>query len=168
MRSSFFSLAVAVGFAAAQSQLDKIPKCAFSCVSSYISGTNIAGCKPADIACVCKNQEFINGISCCLQKDCSKEEVDSTISFANQLCTASGVETPKQLVCSAGSASASGSAAATKTSTSTSSSNSTPAGSQQTTTTSSGSGTAATGAAVPAFGNAGGILGVALAIAAAL
>ncbi|EFY90934.1 CFEM domain protein, putative [Metarhizium acridum CQMa 102] len=167
MRSSFVTLAVAVGFAAAQlPQLDKIPRCA-----SYISGTNIAGCKPADIACVCGNKDFIGGISCCLQKDCSKADIDSTIIFAKQLCAASGVKTPEQLVCSSGSGSASGSAA-----TQTGSSSPTATGSQQNTSAASGSATAATtaatsthtGAAAPAFRNPGGLLGAALAIVAAL
>ncbi|OAQ72529.1 CFEM domain-containing protein [Pochonia chlamydosporia 170] len=175
MKSSFVTLAVAVGFAAAQlPQLDKIPKCAYSCVSSYISGTNIAGCKPADIACVCKNKDFIGGISCCLQKDCGKDDIAATISFANQICAASGVDTPKQLVCSTGSG-ASGSTA-TKTDNSSTGTGAGATATEQTTNAPTGSGTAATtaasstktGGAAPAYGNAGGILGAALAIAAAL
>ncbi|KAH0595921.1 hypothetical protein MHUMG1_06471 [Metarhizium humberi] len=170
MRSSFVTLAVAVSFAAAQ-QLGEIPQCAQSCVSSYVTGTNIAGCKPADIGCICKNEAFIQGISCCLEKVCDQADIDKTINVATGLCAASGVDTPKQLVCSSGSASASGSAA-----TKTGSSSPTASGSQQNTSAPSGSATAATtaatsthtGAAAPAFGNPGGLLGAALAIVAAL
>ncbi|KHN99953.1 Extracellular membrane protein, CFEM domain protein [Metarhizium album ARSEF 1941] len=160
MKSSFIILAAAAAFAAAQlDQLDKIPQCAQPCVSSAIDGTNIAGCKAADIRCVCGNKDFIAGISCCLQKSCSPSEIESTINFANKLCAASGVDTPKQLVCPSGSGS--------------------PSGATQTKNTSpTGSGTAATAtaaathtggaAAAPTFGNAVGLVGAALAFAAAL
>jgi hypothetical protein len=145
----------------------------YSCVTAFISGTDIAGCKPADIACVCRNKDFIGGISCCLQKDCSKEDIESTISFANQLCAASGVDTPKQLVCSSGSASSS--SGATKTSsgsaaaaTGSPQSTSAPSGTVTTGTATVAATSTKTNAAVPAFANAGGILGAALAMVAAL
>ncbi|KAG6087289.1 hypothetical protein E4U30_007896 [Claviceps sp. LM220 group G6] len=168
MKSAVIALAVATGFVAAQApQLDKIPKCAYSCVSSYITGTNIAGCAPADIACVCGNQEFLSGISCCLEKDCSKDDIKSTIDFAAGLCNASGVKTPKELICKknaassgASSSSSSGSAAVAATPTA--------SGSQ---TSASGSGAPAaskTNAAAAPYANAGGVLGAVVAVVALL
>ncbi|KZZ96052.1 Extracellular membrane protein, CFEM domain protein [Moelleriella libera RCEF 2490] len=165
---SWIVLAVATGLSTAQSdQLDKIPKCAFPCVQSYITGNQIAGCKPADIACVCSNKQFLSSISCCLAKDCSKDDIDTTIKFAASLCNANGVQTPTQLVCDqdvSGTASktAGSSGAATAT--------------QQTAATNTGTGTSSsaaaatattTNAAAPAFGK-GGLLGAMLAVAAAL
>ncbi|KAG6040715.1 hypothetical protein E4U41_007329 [Claviceps citrina] len=164
MRSNLIILAVASGFAAAQvPQLDKIPTCAYSCVSSYITGTNIAGCPPADIACVCSNKDFLGGISCCLQKDCSKGDIQATIEFAAGLCNASGVKTPTQLVCNkdaappaaSKSASASGTGAATTASGSQTSSTGPPTPTK-------------TNAAAPVHANAGGVLGAVLAVAALL
>ncbi|KAG5941307.1 hypothetical protein E4U59_001822 [Claviceps monticola] len=165
MKSAVIALAVATGFVAAQvPQLDKIPKCAYSCVSSYITGTNIAGCAPADIACVCGNQEFLSGISCCLEKDCSKDDIKSTIDFAAGLCNASGVKTPKELICknnaaSSGASSSSGAAVAATP---------TASGSQ---TSASGSGAPAaskTNAAAAPYANAGGVLGAVVAVVALL
>lgn len=165
MKSSFVALALATGFAAAQlDQLDKIPKCAYSCVTSYISGTDIAGCKPADIACVCSNKNFLSGISCCLEKDCNKDDIQSTIKFASGICNASGVKTPTELVCNKDSASSSGTAAPTATQ------SGSGAASSAASATSSGATAAAskTGAAVPLQANAGGLLGAVLAVAALL
>ncbi|KAG5946244.1 hypothetical protein E4U60_004386 [Claviceps pazoutovae] len=163
MKSAVIALAVATGFVAAQvPQLDKIPKCAYSCVSSYITGTNIAGCAPADIACVCGNQEFLSGISCCLEKDCSKDDIKSTIDFAAGLCNASGVKTPKELICKNNAASSGASSGAAAAATPTAS------GSQ---TSASGSGAPAaskTNAAAAPYANAGGVLGAVVAVVALL
>ncbi|KAG6168631.1 hypothetical protein E4U51_002055 [Claviceps purpurea] len=166
MKSAVIALAVATGFVAAQvPQLDKIPKCAYSCVSSYITGTNIAGCAPADIACVCGNQEFLSGISCCLEKDCSKDDIKSTIDFAAGLCNASGVKTPKELICkknaaSSGASSSSAAAAATATPTA--------SGSQTSASGSEAPAASKTNAAAAPYANAGGVLGAVVAVVALL
>ncbi|KAG5931307.1 hypothetical protein E4U53_001834 [Claviceps sorghi] len=163
MKSFLITLALATGFVAAQSpQLDKIPKCAYGCVSSYITGSNIAGCAPADIACVCSNKDFLSGISCCLEKDCGKEDIQSTIQFAAGICNASGVKTPTTLVCNKNS----GSSSAPGSSGSASASATTPAatGSQ----TSSAPVPSKTNAAAPVYANVGGVLGAVMAAAALL
>ncbi|KAG6001818.1 hypothetical protein E4U21_003780 [Claviceps maximensis] len=163
MKSTLVILALATGLVAAQApQLDKIPKCAYSCVSSYIVGSNIAGCAPADIACVCGNTSFLGDISCCLEKDCSKEDIQSTIQFASGLCNAAGVKTPTQLVCNknAGSASASASGSSTATPT-------TPAASGTHTSTEAPA-ASKTNAAAPLYVNAGGVLGAVAAVVALL
>ncbi|GAB0137150.1 hypothetical protein EsDP_00005430 [Epichloe bromicola] len=165
MKSTFITLALATGFAAAQlNQLDKIPKCAYSCVTSYITGSDIAGCKPADIACVCSNKDFISGISCCLEKDCQKDDIQSTIKFASGICNASGIKTPTELVCNknAASSGASTSTAASRTQNGTGTAAATTTTSTQTPTATK------TNAAAPVYVNAGGVLGVVLAVAAVL
>ncbi|KAG5980087.1 hypothetical protein E4U55_004400 [Claviceps digitariae] len=161
MKSTLITLALATGFVAAQApQLDKIPKCAYSCVSSFITGSNIAGCAPADIACVCSNKEFLSNISCCLQKDCSKDDIQSTIQFAAGLCNASGVQTPTELVCNKNPGSTTGPSSSSGTATPTS----------QTGSASSTSSDAAskTNAAAPVYANAGGVLGAVVAVVALL
>ncbi|KAG5999444.1 hypothetical protein E4U54_001847 [Claviceps lovelessii] len=153
MKSTLITLALASGFVAAQApQLDKIPKCAYGCVTSYITGNNVAGCAPADIACVCSNKEFLGGISCCLEKDCNKDDIQSTIQFAASLCNASGVKTPSQLVCDKNSASTS---ASTTTASTTSSVTGTPSPTK-------------TSAAAPLNANAGGVLAAVVAVMALL
>ncbi|KAG5922893.1 hypothetical protein E4U42_005166 [Claviceps africana] len=149
MKSVLITLALATGLVAAQSaspQLDKIPKCAYNCVSSYITGSNIAGCAPADIACVCSNKDFLSGISCCLEKDCGKDDIQSTIQFAAGICNASGVKTPSTLVCNKNSG---GSGPAT-------------------TSTSSAPVPSTTSAAAPVYANVGGVLGAVVAVVALL
>ncbi|QPG99496.1 hypothetical protein C2857_001927 [Epichloe festucae Fl1] len=160
-------MALAAGFAAAQlDQLDKIPKCAYSCITSHITGTDIAGCKPADIACVCNNKDFISSISCCLEKDCQKDDIQSTIKFASGICNASGVKTPTELVCNKNAAS---SGASTSTAASRTQNGSGTGTGTATATTSTQTATATkTNAAAPVYVNAGGVLGVVLAVAAVL
>ncbi|QUC18692.1 uncharacterized protein UV8b_02933 [Ustilaginoidea virens] len=157
MKFSLLALAAAAGLAAGQ-QTFSLPDCSHACVGSYITGNNISGCKTTDIACICANKEFLSGISCCLEHKCSKDDIDKTIRYAAQLCSASGTVIPTQLICGQAASSTSASAAASQTSTGTASS------------TSSATAPAATksSAASPAAANLGNVLGAALALAAFL
>ncbi|KAF4581032.1 cell wall protein [Ophiocordyceps camponoti-floridani] len=89
---------LAASLAAAQ-DLGGMPACAKDCVSKYMGGSSVAGCQAADIACVCKNKDFLNNIACCLSKACKPEDQDKTISFAKQLCNAAGVQVPDKVEC---------------------------------------------------------------------
>ncbi|PFH58360.1 hypothetical protein XA68_13765 [Ophiocordyceps unilateralis] len=79
--------------------LSAMPPCAKDCVSKYMGGSSVAGCQAADIACVCKNKDFLNNIACCLAKACKPEDQAKTISFAKQLCSAAGVQVPDKVEC---------------------------------------------------------------------
>ena len=112
---------------------------------------------------MCGNTDFLSGISCCLEKDCSKEDIQSTIKFASGLCNASGVKTPTQLICNKKPGSSSG------VSSSTTATATTPAASGSQTSSATGTPTASrTNAAAPVYANAGGVLGAVVAVVALL
>ncbi|KAM0446691.1 hypothetical protein ACHAPV_003115 [Trichoderma viride] len=153
MKASIVSLVFTAALAAAQ-DLSGLPSCASTCVLKFTTGTAIGGCQQLDIACICKNADFLNGIACCLADACSKSDQDKAISYAQQICSTAGVTTPDTVVCKdsssqTGSATASDSSASSKTTGSSDSSTTGSSGSSSTasdsssTSTDSGSTTAA-------------------------
>ncbi|POR36532.1 Uncharacterized protein TPAR_03248, partial [Tolypocladium paradoxum] len=167
-------MALAASLVAAQS-LDGIPDCAKDCVTKFVTGTSIAGCKVADIACICGNKDFLNNIACCLAGVCSQSDQDKTVQYATQLCNASGVQVPNKVVCNSGAASsgsASGSASASSTGSASGTATPTTTGTAASAST-SGTATGAsptsrsTGAAAPVVGSVGGLAGAVLAMLAA-
>ncbi|KAK1249231.1 hypothetical protein MKX07_002747 [Trichoderma sp. CBMAI-0711] len=108
MKASMLSLIFLSGLAAAQ-----IPDCATGCVTKYTTGTSIAGCGQLDIACICKNADFLNGIACCLTSACDKDGQAAAVKYAKQICSSAGVSTPDDVVCNENSSSATESATAT-------------------------------------------------------
>ncbi|CAG9971569.1 unnamed protein product [Clonostachys byssicola] len=103
-------LALAAGFASAQ--LEDVPDCAKSCLVQYTTGTQIANCAQLDIKCICSNTEFLDGIACCLDKDCDASGKAAAVTFAKQICSTADVTIPDQVVCKSGSSTTSGSASA--------------------------------------------------------
>ncbi|KAK0620948.1 hypothetical protein B0T14DRAFT_567666 [Immersiella caudata] len=115
--AALFSLAMATG---AVAQLPGIPGCAQDCVNPYLQ--NGVGNCGTDPTCICGNNEFITGISCCLLDKCPKADQDTAIQFAAQFCGALGVTTlPTTVACAtatgSGTASPTGSATTTATTT---------------------------------------------------
>ncbi|KAK2000774.1 hypothetical protein LX36DRAFT_654026 [Colletotrichum falcatum] len=108
-----FSVAVAIalaGLAAAQTDL---PKCAQGCVTQFTSGNAIAGCSNLDVKCICSNENFLDGIACCLAGACPEAEQKTAVKYAQNICTGAGVSVPDQVVCKTANASASASASQT-------------------------------------------------------
>ncbi|KAK1975497.1 hypothetical protein LZ30DRAFT_605506 [Colletotrichum cereale] len=106
-----FSMAVAIalaGLAAAQTDL---PTCAQSCVTQFTSGNAIAGCSNLDVKCICSNENFLNGIACCLAGACPEADQKTAVKYAQNICTGAGVSVPDQVICKTANASASGSQA---------------------------------------------------------
>ncbi|CAH0049532.1 unnamed protein product [Clonostachys solani] len=103
-------LALAAGFASAQ--LEDVPDCAKSCLVQYTTGTQIANCAQLDIKCICSNTEFLDGIACCLDKDCDAAGKSAAVTFAKQICSTADVTIPDEVVCKSGSSTTSGSASA--------------------------------------------------------
>ncbi|KAL6886487.1 hypothetical protein HDV57DRAFT_490582 [Trichoderma longibrachiatum] len=135
MKASVLSLIFLSGLAAAQ-----IPDCETSCVTKYTTGTSIAGCGQLDIACICKNDDFLNGIACCLASACDKDGQAQAVKYAKQICSSAGVSTPDNVVCNENSSSS-----ATESATATDDSSSTATtGSSESTTAESSSETTAT------------------------
>ncbi|KAL6904353.1 hypothetical protein GGI43DRAFT_317657 [Trichoderma evansii] len=112
MKASIASLVFTAALAAAQ-DLSGLPSCATACVTKFTTGTQIGGCKQLDIGCICGNADFLNGIACCLASACSKSDQNTAISFAQQICSSSGVTVPDQVVCKDSSSTQAGSGTAT-------------------------------------------------------
>lgn len=79
------------------------------------SGGSYTSCG-TDPKCICANQDFHGKVVCCLVGACSDVDQASAIrvTFAQQICSANGVEVPDQVSCSTASgASATATATAT-------------------------------------------------------
>ncbi|KAJ4855114.1 CFEM domain-containing protein [Trichoderma breve] len=134
MKASVLSLVFLSGLAAAQSG---IPTCATGCVTQFTTGTSIAGCGQLDIACICKNADFLNGIACCLASSCDQAAQTQAVNYAKQICSSAGVSTPDSVVCNEKSSSSSTEASHESTTASESSSSTATTGSSDSSTTDS-------------------------------
>lgn len=97
MKSAIYSIVLVAGLAAAQS--NQIPSCATTCVSQYTSNSRIADCGQFDVKCICSNEEFLDGIACCLEDACDEEGRKAAVNYAKSICTSSGVTVPDEVVC---------------------------------------------------------------------
>ncbi|KAH6898648.1 hypothetical protein B0T10DRAFT_473328 [Thelonectria olida] len=192
MKASILSLALVAGFAAAQS--DKIPSCATSCINKYTTGDGIAGCGQLDIKCICSNDDFLNGIACCLKDKCDASGQAAAVKYAQQICSTACVTVPDEVTCNESSNSASASTASKSASETTSSATESESASDETATaksaateteteaaattaaesseTATGSSSAASstsaGAAMAGLDTAGGVMGAVMALLFAL
>ncbi|KAF4981499.1 hypothetical protein FDECE_17686 [Fusarium decemcellulare] len=151
MKFHVFASVLLAGFAAAQQE--KLPSCAQPCVNKYTTGDGIAGCGQFQFKCICSNQDFLDGIACCLEDECDASGRAAAVKYAGQICSSAGVDVPDEVVCK--NTTSTGTATDTATGTPTASS-----GSAATTSADSGNG-ASRGSAV-------GLLGAAMAVLAAL
>ncbi|KFH47287.1 hypothetical protein ACRE_019060 [Hapsidospora chrysogenum ATCC 11550] len=69
------------------------------CITEYVTGNKIAGCGQYDIECVCSNEEFIDGIACCVDEACDAKGKEATLKFAAQICSTQNVEVPDKVEC---------------------------------------------------------------------
>ncbi|KAM6486129.1 hypothetical protein HDV62DRAFT_353210 [Trichoderma sp. SZMC 28011] len=136
MKASVLSLVFLSGLAAAQAG-GGIPTCATGCVTQFTTGTSIAGCGQLDIACICKNADFLNGIACCLASSCDQAAQTQAVNYAKQICSSAGVSTPDSVVCNEKSSSSSTEASHESTTASESSSSTATTGSSDSSTTDS-------------------------------
>ncbi|EOO03209.1 putative extracellular membrane protein [Phaeoacremonium minimum UCRPA7] len=148
MKTSIVVAAAFAGLAAAQA--GEIPKCAQSCVSEQISGGSYAGCG-TNAKCICENDNFLSTVACCLVGVCSEADQAAAVEYAQQICSAQGVQVPTAVSCTTGATAATTGAGTSATgtggalTTAASGSGSTTAAASGTTA-ASGSGTAATAA----------------------
>lgn len=117
------------------------------CIVKYTTGNEIADCNQLDIACICSNEQFLDGIACCLEDACDDAGKKAAVAYARQICSTQNVQVPDQVVCKNPSSSGSDSTAAagTETSTGTESASETAATTDQTTTTGTATETDASG-----------------------
>jgi len=106
MKSSVAVAIALTGLAAAQTDL---PKCAQGCVTQFTSGNAIAGCSNLDVKCICSNENFLDGIACCLVGACPEADQKTAVKYAQNICTGAGVSVPDQVVCKTANASTTGS-----------------------------------------------------------
>ena len=59
-----------------------------ACLTSCISDANTDTCDPADTACLCNNQTFVNSITSCVQSTCDADSVQAAAQSASALCQA--------------------------------------------------------------------------------
>ncbi|VUC27101.1 unnamed protein product [Clonostachys rosea] len=135
-------LALAAGFASAQ--LEDVPECAKSCLVQYTTGTQIANCAQLDIKCICSNTQFLDGIACCLDKDCDAAGKSAAVTFAKQICSTADVTIPDEVVCKSSSSTASGGSSSSSSSASASGSSSASASASGSSSASAASNTATT------------------------
>lgn len=65
----------------------------------YTTGNAIAGCKNGNVKCICENDEFLNGIACCLTDACDDAGKAAAVKFAQQICSTAGVTVPEEVTC---------------------------------------------------------------------
>ncbi|KAF1945447.1 hypothetical protein EJ02DRAFT_463276 [Clathrospora elynae] len=70
----------------AQGLLDQIPKCAQTCF-----GNSLGNCGPIDIGCIC-GSNVITSVACCVFSTCPQADINTTISFATQICSLQNVQ----------------------------------------------------------------------------
>ncbi|KAF2842871.1 hypothetical protein M501DRAFT_36142 [Patellaria atrata CBS 101060] len=87
MRFSAFTLVASLcAVVLGQSLLDSVPECAQPCIP-----TDYGGCNQISVECICSNDAFIQGVSCCAVSQCTGDDLQSIIDFATNLCSTNGV-----------------------------------------------------------------------------
>ncbi|EHY53242.1 hypothetical protein HRR83_005913 [Exophiala dermatitidis] len=80
--------ALALAVPAFAQDITSLPQCAQSPILNAISSS---GCGLTDIECICKNDDFVSGLVKLIPTLCNTQEVQETIDFAKNLCSAYGV-----------------------------------------------------------------------------
>ncbi|KAJ9628431.1 hypothetical protein H2204_009268 [Knufia peltigerae] len=82
------AVAFALALKAHAQDITSLPVCA---QSPILTAFSTSGCSLTDIACVCNNTEFINGLVNTIPSVCNANEVAATSQFAVSLCASYGV-----------------------------------------------------------------------------
>ncbi|KAK5008178.1 hypothetical protein LTR28_004315 [Elasticomyces elasticus] len=72
MRVAILSAVAALSALTLAITVPGLPACAGTCV-----GSNLGGCQQIDVACICKNTNYIQSLSCCVAQSCSQADQDS-------------------------------------------------------------------------------------------
>ncbi|KAL8863226.1 MAG: hypothetical protein Q9178_000601 [Gyalolechia marmorata] len=106
------AIALLFAFANAQSlNISEVPTCAHGCLVNSVSEQTT--CAAADIGCLCRSNDFINVVSCCISSSCSNADQARAITANVRLCSNANVTIPNSLGCSPSLASKFSAAAAT-------------------------------------------------------
>ncbi|KAJ7582080.1 hypothetical protein C8J56DRAFT_243864 [Mycena floridula] len=87
MRLSAIILSSALSAAFVSAQLQNIPPCAFTCVTTAAPGS----CSITDVHCLCASPTFAPALIKCVQASCSAADQQLAFTAAQQLCLAEGV-----------------------------------------------------------------------------
>ncbi|KAI4240114.1 MAG: hypothetical protein L6R40_005353 [Gallowayella cf. fulva] len=110
------TIALAIWFTTASAQsinISEVPTCAQACLIN--SASEQTTCQGADVGCLCKSNDFINVVACCISSSCSNTEQAKAISANVKLCSGANVTIPNYLGCSPSLASKFSASAATVT-----------------------------------------------------
>lgn len=78
--------------------IPELPVCAQGCLINAASEQS--SCTGADVACLCKNYDFINVVACCISSSCNKDDQTKAINANVKLCSSANVSIPNYLGCS--------------------------------------------------------------------
>lgn len=85
------------------------------CIADITVGGKIGGCDSLKIDCICKNGSLLDGIACCLEKNCDASGKQEAVDYAKKICGAAGVkDIPTEVVCKKGAESTSSSSSGGK------------------------------------------------------
>ncbi|KAG9031191.1 hypothetical protein FRB95_003095 [Tulasnella sp. JGI-2019a] len=73
------------------------------CVTGCLGSTPSNSCSGTDVPCLCKDQDFINGVATCLGSTCSQDDIAAGTQAAQALCQAAGVSVTLPTATAAGS-----------------------------------------------------------------
>ncbi|KAL8803863.1 MAG: hypothetical protein Q9182_002919 [Xanthomendoza sp. 2 TL-2023] len=110
------TFALAVWFATASAQninISEVPTCAQACLIN--SASEQTACQGADVGCLCRSNDFVNVVACCISSSCSNTEQTKAIAANVKLCGSANVTVPNFLGCSPSLASKFSASAATVT-----------------------------------------------------
>ncbi|KAL2267421.1 hypothetical protein VTJ83DRAFT_4698 [Remersonia thermophila] len=92
----------------------ELPTCAQDCATGFLE-SGIGDCGRNDVACICRNSQFLDDIACCLTSVCDAADQAKAVEFALQLCRGFKVTDLPSTVTCASTASSTGAAATTST-----------------------------------------------------
>ncbi|KAL8777660.1 MAG: hypothetical protein Q9213_007759 [Squamulea squamosa] len=95
------TIAIAIWFATASAQnlnISETPNCAHGCLVNSVSEQT--ACGAADIGCLCRSNDFINVVACCISSSCNYADQAKAISANVKLCSNANVTIPNYLGCS--------------------------------------------------------------------
>ncbi|KAL2039104.1 hypothetical protein N7G274_008153 [Stereocaulon virgatum] len=91
MQLTLTTAALFAGLVVAQdlSLINQLPNCGKTCINNMLGKAQSLGCQPNDIACLCKNMDFGNGVHDCSAESCPQgTDINTITSTGMQFCAA--------------------------------------------------------------------------------
>ncbi|KAI4145530.1 MAG: hypothetical protein LQ340_006246 [Diploschistes diacapsis] len=88
MKYTAVAAALFAGLVSAQGDVGSLPQCGQYCITSMLGKAQSLGCGQSDIACLCKNTDFTNGVHDCTVESCPSASQAQILQFGSSLCAA--------------------------------------------------------------------------------